>query len=177
MEARFFKWACLGIATFAVAALLWMLNDLRMEAKHTTAAVNEHLPAVLANVKQGTATLVQLTKDVEALRDLAGIASTPRDRSLVVYADSVLDFLDAQQGKIGVEKVLGKELKDLVPVQEWVTAARKEAVWLTFRANSKHELLDRLGKTKFGSDWFFAPADGPPVRLIEFLEQTHPASK
>jgi hypothetical protein len=172
-----FRWACFGLAAIAVAALLWMLNDLRVEVKHTNAIVAEHLPAVLANVKQGTETLAHLSKDIEGMRDLAGIANGPRDRSLVVYADSILDFLDQQKGQIGLEKLVGKGLKDTVPVQDWVTGARKEALWLTFRANSKAELLDRLGKNKFGAAWYFAPATGEPVQLIEFLKQNHADSK
>ena len=121
-----FRWACFGLAAVAAAILLWMLNDLRLEVKRTNAIVAEHLPAVLANVKQGTETLAHLSKDIEGMRDLAGIAGGPRDRSLVVYADSVLDFLDQQKGQIGLEKLVGKGLKDIVAVQDWSPArARK----------------------------------------------------
>lgn len=178
MESRVFRWSCFGLAALAAAALLWMLDDLRREVKRTNAIVDEHLPAVLANVKQGTETLAHLSKDIEGLRDLAGIASGPRDRSLVVYADSILDFLDQQQGQIGLDKLMSKGMKDTVPVKDWVTGARKEALWLTFRANSKAELLDRLGKNKFGSAWYFAPTGGgQPVPLIDFIKQNHPDSR
>ena len=44
-------------------------------------------------------------------------------------------------------KVIGDGLKDLVPVQDWVAGARKEALWLSFRADTKQALLERLGKT------------------------------
>jgi len=172
-----FRWACFALATIAVAALLWMLNDLRLEVKRTNAIVDQHLPAVLANVKQGTETLAHLSKDIEGLRDLAGVASGPRDRSLVVYADSILDFLDQQKGQIGLSKLVGKGMKDVVPVQDWVNGARKEALWLTFRANSKAELLDRLGKNKFGSAWYFAPTGGEAVPLIDFVKANHADSK
>jgi len=173
-----FRWACFGLAAVTAAVLLWMLNDLRLEVKRTNAIVDQHLPAVLANVKQGTETLAHLSKDIEGLRDLAGVANGPRDRSLVTYADSVLDFLDQQKGQIALDKLIGKGMKDAVSVQDWVTAARKEALWLTFRANSKAELLDRLGKNKFGSPWYFVPAaGGAAVPLIDYLKQNHPDSK
>jgi hypothetical protein len=180
MEARVFKWSCFGLALVFVGAMLWMLNDVRVEVKRTSTTVNEHLPTMLANVKQGTEVLAALSKDIQKLRDLAGIANTAagtRDTSLVAYADSVLDFLETQKGQIGLDKLVGKGLKDLVPVDEWARGARKEALWLTFRANSKHELLDRLGKNKFGAKWMFAPATGDPVPLIDFLKQNHPDSK
>jgi len=170
-----FKWIALGLASIAAAVVIWMVNDVRQELKRTNAIVTEQLPAILTNAKQVGETMARLAKDIDALRNLAGVGGA-RDKSLAVYADSVLDFLDKQPGQIGLEKVLGKELKELVPVSEWVAGARKEALWLTFRANTKAELLERLGKTKFGSDWMYAPPGGPPITLIAFLKATHPES-
>ena len=176
-DSRIFRWACFALAAIFAAAALWMLDDMRVEIKRTNAIVDQHLPAVLANVKTATETLAHVSKDIESLRDLTGLADASGDRSLVQYADSILDFLDAQQGKIGRTKVLGEGLKDLVPVQDWVTSSRKEALWLSFRADSKQDLLDRLGKTKFGEHWMFAPTTGAPVPLIDFLKQQHAESK
>jgi hypothetical protein len=173
VESRFFKWSCFGLAALAVAALLWMINDLRGEVKRTNEAVNQHLPQILANAKVATDTMAKLSKDIEALRDLAGLTA-PSDRSLALYADGVLDFLDTQPGQIGLDKKLGAGMKDLVPVQDWVREARREALWLTFRASSKAELLDRLGKNKFGSKWYYAPPAGEPVPLIDFVTRAKP---
>jgi hypothetical protein len=175
MESRAFKWVALALAAIATAVVIWMMNDVRREMKQTNALVNEHLPPILANAKQATDTMARLSKDIEAMRSLAGL-SGPKDHSLAQYADGLLALLDKQTGQIGIEKVIGKELKDLVPVQEWVAAARKEALWLTFRASSKADMLDRLGKNKFGSPWYFAPASGPRVTLIEFWKANHPES-
>jgi hypothetical protein len=175
MEARVFKWVALGLATIATAIVIWMINDVRHEVKQTNELVNQHLPPILANAKQATETMARLSKDIEAMRDLAGLGG-PKDRSLAVYADELLDLLDKQTGKIGLEKVIGKELKELVPVQEWVTGARKEALVLTFRAKSKADMLDRLAKNKFGSHWMLAPANGPPIKLVEFWKTNHPES-
>jgi len=169
-----FRWVALAVAAAFGATLLWMLNDLRIEAKRASTTVNEHLPQVLANVQQSTAAMAQLAKDLENLRDLAGVANVSRDRSLVGYADEILDLLEKQPGAIGLDKVLGSGMKSTVPVAEWVRAARKEAIWLTFRANSKRELLERLGKTKFGADWYYAPPTGAPVRLIDFIAHQLP---
>ena len=58
--------------------------------------------------------------------------------------------------------------------------ARKEALWLTFRAKSKEELLRRLCKNKFGSDWLVVPAEGKaaPRPLLEWFAERDPeASK
>jgi len=175
METRVFRWACFGVATIAIAILLWMINDMRVEVKRTNAMVSEHLPAVLANVKTATATLANLSKDIESVRDLTGVAGgVGGDRSLVQYADSVLDFLATQPGKIGHTKVIGDGIKDVVPIADWVAGARKEALWLSFRANSKAELLDRLGKTKWGENWVYVPPTGEPIPLIDFVNKQHP---
>ena len=47
-------------------------------------------------------------------------------------------------------KLIGSGLKDLMPAAEWTTGARKEALWLSFRARSKRELLERITKNRFG---------------------------
>lgn len=178
MEARVFKWSCLGLATVVCAVMLYLLNDMRGEIRRTNDTVNAHLPQILANVNTATTTLAAVSKDINSFRDLAGLVDTPQDRSLVVYADSILDFLEQQTtGQIGVTKVVGSGLKDLVTAPDWARDARKEALWLTFRASTKEELLQRIGQTKFGSDWYFVAPGIAPTKLIDFLRNNHLASK
>lgn len=178
MEARIFKWSCFGLAAAVCAVLLYLLNDMRVEIRRTNETVNAHLPQIMANVNTATTTLAAVSKDINSFRDLAGLVDTPQDRSLVVYADSVLDFLESQpQGQIGLSKVVGKGLKDVVTSAEWARDSRKEALWLTFRASTKQELLERIGKNKFGSDWYFTAPGIEPMKLADFLRNNHPASK
>lgn len=174
-----FKWACLVLAVLAGLGLGWVINDLRIELKQTSQTVNKHLPEILANVKKSTETLAVLSEDIKQLRDLAGVASgAPRDRTLVTYADSILDFLESTKAQIGLEKkVLGSGLKSVMPVGEWVVDARKEALWLTFRVKSHSELLERLCENKFGSSWFIQFEDKEPVPLIDWLKENHPETK
>jgi hypothetical protein len=175
MEARVFKWLSLGLATITAAVMIFLVDDARREVARTNRVINEHLPELLANAKTASETMARVAKDIESLRDLAGL-SAPGDRSLATYADSVLDFLEQQPGQIGVEAVIGKQLKNPISAADWARDARKEALWLTFRARTKAELLERLGKTKFGSPWRYAPPGGAPVPLIDFLKQQHPES-
>ncbi len=179
MEARVFKWSCFGLAAIVCAVLLYLLDDTRKEIRRTNEAVNAHLPQILANVNVATATLADVSKDINAFRDLAGLTGGGvQDRSLVVYADGILDFLEQQpQGQIGLSKIVGKGLKDVITSAEWARDSRKEALWLTFRASTKKELLERLGKNKFGSDWYFTAPGIEPMPLIEFLRLNHTASK
>jgi hypothetical protein len=171
MEGRVFKWSCFGLAAAVCAVLLYMLNDMRVTVK-------AQLPQILANLNTTTTTLAALSKDINSFRDLAGMVDTPQDRSLVVYADSILDFLEAQQtGKIGLTKIVGDGLKDVVTASEWARDSRKEALWLTFRASTKKELLDRIAKNKFGSDFYFTGPGIEPMKLIDFLRNNHPESK
>jgi hypothetical protein len=178
MEQRAFKWCGLGLATIACGMLIYLLNDMRLELRRTNAIVNQHLPQIVANVNTATATLANVSKDIESFRDLAGFANVPTDRSLVTYADSLLDFLEAQPGaQVGVTKLVGSGITDLVPAAAWVRAARKEALWLSIRASTKAELLDRISKTKFGSNWMFVGSGMPAMTLAEFLRSNHPDSK
>ena len=177
-DGRLFKWSCFALAAVVCAVLLYLLNDMRAEIRRTNDTVNAHLPQILANVNTATQTLAAVSKDINAFRDLAGLVDTPQDRSLVVYADSILDFLEQQPaGQIGLMKLVGKELKDVVTSAEWARAARKEALWLTFRASTKQELLERMGKNKFGSDFYFTAPGIEPMTLIDFLKNNHPESK
>ncbi|MBA3312861.1 MAG: hypothetical protein H0T47_06155 [Planctomycetaceae bacterium] len=153
----------------------WLLNDLRLELKRSAQTVNRDLPVILANTRKSTETLAEVSGDIKELRNLAGVDDAPRDQTLVTYADSVLDLIETQaDAKIGTEKLIGKSLSDPVPAKEWVAGARKEAVWLTFRAKSRTELLDRLVRTKFGSDWKIQFGDAQPQSLREWLVENHP---
>jgi len=175
MEARLFRWSCLALAALAAAAVIYLLDDARRELARTNQVVHTHLPEILANARTASETMARVSKDIESLRDLAGM-SAPGDRGLATYADSVLDFVEQQPGQIGVEKLIGKQLKDLILAADWARDARKEALWLTFRARTRGELLERLGKTKLGAPWYYAPPGGEPVTLVELLRRQHPES-
>jgi len=153
----------------------WMLNDLRLELKRSAQTVHRDLPVILANTRKSTETLAEVSGDIKELRNLAGVEDAPRDKTLVTYADGLLDLVEAQTGaQVGVEKLIGKSLSDPLPAKEWVAGARKEAVWLTFRAKSRAELLDRLTQNRFGSEWKIQFADEPPQSLRDWLVEHHP---
>jgi len=170
-----FPWACLIVATAALGYLCWAVEDLRQEAKTSGKAVNAHLPQILEKVEHSSATLKEVSDDLKKLRDLSG-ASGPRDKSLALFADRLLDRLQEAHLEIGVKKLIGGDLKEPVPAAAWVRDARKEALWLTFRAKSKQELFERLCKNKFGSDWLVLPPgdegkDQKPRPLAEWLAE------
>ena len=151
-----FAWACLAVVALALGYLCWAVEDLRQEAKASGQAVNAHLPQILEKVDGTSVTLKEVADDLKKLRDLAG-ASGPRDKSLALFADRLLDRLEEARLEVGVKKLLGSALKDPIPAAAWVRDARKEALWLTFRAKSKQELFERLCQNKFGSDWLVLP--------------------
>lgn len=170
-----------ALAAVAVVLLLllawsgWMLNDLRLELKRSAQTVNRDLPVILNNTRRSTETLAEVSRDIKDLRNLAGVENAPRDETLVTYADSVLDLVESQrEAVVGKEKLIGKALDDPLPAAEWVAGARKEAVWLTFRAKSKRELLDRLTESTFGSPWKIQIGKAEPVPLRDWLVERHP---
>ena len=173
-----FKWIGLTFTAIVVIGLGWVINDLRLEIKRTSQTVNRHLPAILENVQKSTDTLASLSEDLKQLRDLAGASGKTRDKTLVTYADSVLDLIETTDAQIGLEKkVLGGGLKSIVPAKEWVVDARKEALWLSFRASSKLELLTRLCENKFGSPWFIQFPGENAQLLLDWLKQNHSESR
>ena len=155
-----------GLRTLAyVVALLvallfaWLINDVRLQLRHTSATINEKLPSILEKTERSATALAELSADVSQLRDLAG-ATGPRDATLAAYADAILDRLEQSNLQIGTRAKLSGKLDDAQPAKEWTAAARKEALWLTFRAKSRTELLKRLTETKFGSEWHVQPTSG-----------------
>ena len=169
-----YKHICLGFACVVVLVFGWMLNDFRRDLKQSARTLNEKLPVILENTKSSTETLKDLSKDIRALRDLAGVSNETRDRSLVTYADELLDLVEASGAEIGLKKkLIGSGLKEVVPADEWTTGARKEALWLSFRAKSKRELLERMTKNRFGSDWYIVVGDESPQKLADWLREHH----
>lgn len=66
-----FRWACLGVVTVFLAAVAWMLNDLRMTARQSTERlqvatqnVNEKLPEILAKSRESTELIAKNLPDV-----------------------------------------------------------------------------------------------------------------
>lgn len=160
------------IVAFLLALLLaWLINDVRLQLRQTSATVNEKLPSILEKTERSATALADLSDDVRQLRDLAG-ATGPRDATLATYADSILDRIEASGLSIGTKARLSDKLVDAQPAAEWTAAARKEALWLTFRAKSKQELLERLTQTKFGSEWHVQPqgAEGKLQPLRQWIE-------
>lgn len=196
-----FKWACLTVVAIFLAATGWMINDVRLEVRrstqvlHTTGqTVNEQLPTVVDKVRstadviseklpeiverigKSTETLAELSEDIRQLKELAGVSNAARDKTLVAYADSVLDMIDSANGTIGLKKTFGSGLKSTLPVKEWVVAARKEALYLTVVSKSKKELVTRLAENKFGSSWYILLEGKEPVALFDWLKANHPAT-
>ena len=160
-----------GIALPLALLFAWLVNDLRVQLRRTSATVNEKLPSILEKTERSATALAELSEDVRQLRDLAG-ATGPRDATLAAYADAILDRLETSGLTIGTRGMISGRLDDPQPAAEWVAAARKEALWLTFRAKSRGELLDRLTQTKFGTAWHAQPPgpDAKPQPLRSWIE-------
>ena len=166
------KWVYPALAVVVSALLLLMLNDLRVQVKRGTATVNNHLPEILDKTRRTADTVAVLSEDIRQLRDLAGGGTDrARDKTLVAFADTLLDAVESADAVVGLKpKLIGSELKDTVPAKEWVVDARKEALWQTFRVNSRSELVERLTRNKFGSEWYIQPNGAGAVPLAEWLK-------
>jgi hypothetical protein len=178
-----FKWLCLAVAVVFLVVLTWMINDVRLQVREssqlvrkTGETVNEHLPVIVEKTQTSTETLAELAEDIKQIKDLAGVSSSARDKTLVAFADGILDRIEISGGTIGLKKTFGGSgLTSESPAKEWVVAARKEALLLTFVVKSKKELLKRLADNKFGYPWYIRFEDKPAVTLMEWLKANHPA--
>lgn len=190
-----FKWTCLSVAVVFGLLLVWMVNDMRLEIRKSVQTVNNDLPEIVAKsrevtqivhvnlpelverTKKTTETLATLSEDVQQLRKLAGWTTGPRDETLTSYAIDLLQFIEDSKGQIGAKKLVGKGLDDPRPAREWARGAHREAMFdVLVRVRSKAELLERLGKTKLGRDWYMR-IDGKETPLIEWIKINHPPSK
>jgi hypothetical protein len=197
-----FKWICLGVAVVFLSLFAWILYDVRVlihetseivkssgktineqlptiveKTRKTTDTLADHLPQIVEKTQKSTETLAELAEDIRQLKELAGVSNTVRDKSLLPFADGILDAIDASGGMIGVKKTFGSGLKSTQTAKEWVVGARKEALFLTAVARSRKELLTRLSENKFGSSWYIQIKDAEPVTLAEWLKAHHPAAK
>ena len=170
------KWLYFALAVVATTAVLLLLNDVRVQLKSATATVNDKLPRILDKTERTAETMAALSADVRDLRELAGLPQAgARDATLARYADRVLDAVAATGGQVGTAALIGKGLKGPQPAADWVAGARKEAVWLTFRATSRAELLERLTETKFGAAWQIqVPGATAPVPLRDWIASNVP---
>ncbi|HPF38236.1 MAG TPA: hypothetical protein P5081_13390 [Phycisphaerae bacterium] len=167
-----FRWVCLGVATIATAILLWMVNDVRTELKRSTGIVNENLPLIFARTQRTTETLVALSDDIRQIRNLTGATDVVRDKRMAAFADHVLDTIRDSGGEIGLKpRLIGHKLKEVQPVGEWVAGARKEAIWLLVRSRSRAELVDKLCRNIYGSDWYIQFDGKDAVTLAEWLSK------
>lgn len=198
---RAFRWICLLVAVVFLSAILWMVNDIRLQVRHsvqtvqtagatinqelpsivekskkTTDVVAEHLPEIVDKTRLTTETLAELSQDIRQLKELAGVSATTRDQGLVKYADGILDAIEQSGGTVGLKKTFGGGLKSELPAKEWVVGGRKEALVLTVLAKSKAEFLERITHSKFGSAWYLQIGDQEPVQMKAWLLERHPAS-
>jgi hypothetical protein len=215
-----FKWICLAVAVVFLVAVLWMLNDIRLQVRQsgqaidqasqkinddlpdlinhsrkTTEVVSKTLPEVVEKVRSGTdmvskslpkvververttEVVAELAEDIRQLKELAGLKAVPRDKTVVAYAESVLQTVARSGGVIGVKKTVGKGLKNTRPATEWVEAERREAALMAVLGRSKKQMLQAIVTTKLGFYWYIQLPDRAPVRLLDWLKENHEETK
>ncbi len=170
-----FRWVVLAVAVVFAAAILLMLNDIRLDIKSNMQTVDKHLPEIMTRVDKTSDTVAEVADDIAQLRDLAGLQRGERDKSIVVFADKVLDLVQESGGQIGLtKKIFGSGLKELKPAQQWAVAARREAVYYSFRVTSKEEMLEKLTTNIYGSEWYIQLNGEKPQKLSAWLTSKLP---
>ena len=167
------------------------LPEIIQSSRVTSETVARNLPEVVAKVRAGTDTLskslprvveridrtseivAELAEDIRQLKELAGLKAVPRDRNVVVYAESVLQKIASSGGVIGLKKNLGKGLKNPQPATDWVEAERREAALMAVLGRSKKQMLQAIVKSKLGFSWFIQLPGQKPVKLLDWLRENH----
>src|SRR5262245_55284458 len=111
-----FKWCCLAVAAGFLGFVGWVLNDVRLEVRSTSATINragqtlnENLPDILEKTRKATDalgddlpdvvekskavtdTLAETAADLRNLKEVLVRLKQDRDPELVKYGQSVLD--------------------------------------------------------------------------------------
>lgn len=143
-----------------------------------TETISANLPEMVKNIHKTTETLAELSEDIRQLKELLGATNAnARDKTIVAYANSLLSAIEKSEGEIGNKKAVGTGLKNKISAAEWCVAARREATVLTIIVKSRKEMLERLGKTKFGFHWYIdIPGKGTQT-LIDWAKANHAESK
>jgi hypothetical protein len=154
------------------------LPEVVEKVRKSTDTISKNLPTMVERIDKTTEVLAELAEDIRQLKELAGVTTKERDKSLVAYGISVLKKIETSGGIIGLKKkTFGSGLKNTKPAAEWAVGARKEALFLALLVKSKKEMLTRLAKNKFGSNWYIQFPDKDPVPLLDWLRENHPESK
>jgi hypothetical protein len=197
-----FKWVCLGVAVLFLGAVLWMVNDIRLQVRQsaqlidstgetikadlpaivertrqTSEVVSKNLPGVMERVDTTTAVMAELADDIRQLKELAGLSHAARDKGVAAYGTSVLAAIEASGGEIGTKKTIGKGLKSPRPAADWVRGERREVLFLTVLGRSKKELFNAIVKTKLGFNWYIQLPGKDPVKLSDWLRENHEETK
>jgi hypothetical protein len=173
-----FKWCWLTVAVIVGGALLWMVNDLRVQARLTVDSVNRNLPEILEKTRSTADTMATLSQDIKQLRELVVGDGASRDGNIVAYESEILSLIENSGGKIGVKKMLGGGLSDPVPAREWVTRERKAALWDLARSRSKADLLTRIGHSAvLKRAWYIDTGGRETTALVDWVKGNHPASR
>lgn len=176
-------WLCFCTALGVAAVFGWMVNDLRVTSKETMANAKQTLETAkqtLTKVQISAEVGAEISKDLKALRKLAGVGGTGANNGFSDYANEVLDLIDAVgpgNAKIGILKKGDSKLKDPVPMEEWSASAHREAVYLVLSSKSKAAILKGICRNKWGSEFGIQIGNEPPITLEKFVKDRHPASK
>jgi hypothetical protein len=179
-----------GLAVLVSGFVCYQVYELRQDIRSSTAAARDNIPAILDNsnkiaqaAQENIPTLlensnriaksvVKLTDDLAALRELVAPSTGPGSDvtppMLATFASGLLDTIEKSGGEIGSK---GSPYRKAT---EWVVGERKEALWLSFRVKSKAEMLDKICKTIFGNPWMIRFGKDHPVPLREWLLKQRP---
>lgn len=176
-------WLCFVTAVLVAAGFGWMVNDIRVTSKATMANAKQTMETAketLAKVQISADVGAEISKDLKALRKLAGVGGTGANNGFSDYANEVLELIDAVgagNAKIGVLKKGETKLKDPVPLEEWSAGAHREAVYLVLSSKSKAAILKGICRNKWGSEFGIQVGNDPPVTLEKWVKDRHAASK
>jgi hypothetical protein len=166
-----FKWIALCTGCAFLAALTWMVNDMRLQVRRTSTVVTETVSELRDDVRTVRQTVANIKQTV------AKIPLVRADEDLAAYANSVLSAIEQSGAQIRVKAVLGKGLKKPVPAKEWVVGERLEVMVLTRMARSKKDVLANVATNKFGSPWLMQFEGGETVPMLDWLKKNHPPTK
>ena len=120
-----FKWSCLGVATVFLVAVLWILNDIRLQVRESGTRIRtaggsleENLPAIVEKTRQTTETLSQNLPQVIARVD----------KMTLTLSDNLPDLVDRAGKASEVIAELAEDIRQLKELAGISASARDKSL-------------------------------------------------
>jgi hypothetical protein len=159
------------------------LPRLMTQTDRAATSIDTHLPRLILVSEKAMDNLADLSENFRQYQRLMGVVhAAKQNKELLTYGTGVLNLIEGQKATIGVSRPSGATSKDepmkhALPAKEWVSAARKDAPFLSLIASSRLDMLNGLTRTYSPAPLSIQIGKEAPRLLADWIRDNHPESK